>query len=118
MPVLNTKQPFITVEVDGIKVTGKPLDADLMEEIREKNTKIVGKGQAARVVPDAKGIALDTFVNLIDSWEGALDQDNKPLKCTIPNKKLVFKHDQKFVKDVTVAIAVKRIEMRDAEKKI
>lgn len=114
---LRTRQIEVEIEVRGIKVRGRALTPQEVAEMHEKHVKIVGRGQESRRITDAVAISMDTFNRMVLGWEGATDEDGRPLPCDKKSKETVFTYDQDFVAEVTTAINSEIREFREVESK-
>ena len=98
---LRTEKLSGTIIVDDTEIHVQQLTALDLERIRKKNTKEKGRGMHRRNIPNEYLIGLDMFCEMITGWGENICDHKGPLECTLENKKLVYKFDQIFVRDVT-----------------
>lgn len=97
---IQTKPIKVNVEVRGINISGRPLTSTDVKELREENTKVVGKGDERRVVFDQEGNRFGIFNRMVEGWEVAKDLDGKAIECTPEVMKDIFTHDPEFATSV------------------
>ena len=114
---LQTKKIEVEVEVRGVKINGSPLTASVLSNINSKNASVVGRGESKMVISNTIGIAGDKFCSMVNSWDGAVDQDGVDLECTEDIKKAVFQNDPDFASAVITAVNEKVLEVREINTK-
>jgi len=102
---LRTEKAVGVITVDDAEIHIQQLTALDLERIRKQNTKEKGRGIHRRNIPNDYAIGRDMFCEMITGWDQTVCDHNGPLECTLVNKKLVYKYDQIFVRDVTDAAA-------------
>jgi len=114
---LHTKKRRITIKIEDVTVIAEPMTPREIAKLRYDCTDIVGRGDGAVQEFDGYEFSARMFERIVVSWDGATDEDGRPLECTVANKRAVYDYDQGFATQVLTDVKDKMSAREEAEEK-
>ena len=111
MRLRTTKAKQITIVVNGITVTGAPLQSSELAALRKKHARIV---QGVELV-DAAELTIEIFDREVTDWDARSLETDEPIPCTAGQKRIVYENNPDFVAEVLAKLTSAAAAERCAE---